>query len=239
MPLPKLDTPKYHLTVPSLQKRVTYRPFLVKEEKVLLMAQESGNRNEMLRAMRDIIGVCFEECVSGVVEPDNLTVFDLEFMFLNLRAKSVGETVDVNLICQSCQKANEVKINLDTIGVIEPETKPDSTVKLTESVGVTLQYPKIRDILMIKLDGDDYDQTIGLIKASIASIYDPKGVYSRTDISDTEMSEFVDSLNHKQISDIAAYIKCCPRVVKTIEYDCGHCGAANSKEVSGAESFFA
>lgn len=233
MPLPKIETPRYELTIPSTKKTVTFRPFLVKEEKVLLIAQESGNRNNIVKAMRDIAESCIEDKIDG----NKLTVFDLEYIFVKLRTKSVGEVSSVNLTCSECKKPNLVDINLDSIELVEGE-KMSNDIKLTEEVGIVLQHPTVKDIIQMDFSGGDYDHMMELIKLTIQSIYDRDGIYSRADATQAEINEFIDSLNRQQLEKIGEYIKSCPRIIKKIGYTCGECGHNNNTEISGLESFF-
>jgi len=233
MPLPKIETPRYELTIPSTKKTVTFRPFLVKEEKILLIAQESGNRNGMVKAMRDIV----ESCILDKIDGNKLTVFDLEYIFLKLRAKSVGEVTTVKLLCSECSKENLVDINIDNIELLE-KPKLENNIKLTDAVGVILQFPTVGDVMRMNFNGSEYDQMVEMIKLTIESIYDRDNIYPRAEANQEEITEFIDSLNHQQLETIGEFIKSCPQVTKTVEYDCQECGHPNKHVISGTESFF-
>ena len=141
MALPRIDSPKYELRIPSSGDTVEYRPYLVKEEKLLMMAMETKDQQQMIRALRDVIAGCTE----GKIQANDLAMFDLEYVFLKIRGKSVGETTRVNLKCKSCDHKNEVEINLDEVEV-QGEVKKNEKVALTDSVGVVLRYPTVKGI---------------------------------------------------------------------------------------------
>jgi ribosomal protein L44E len=236
MPLPKLESPQYELTIPSTKKTVSFRPYLVKEEKVLMIAQETGSRNEISRAMRDIAAAC----ITDKVDVNQLTIFDLEYIFLKLRAKSVGEIIHLKFNCEKCQAENEVEVNIDAVKIVEPpkKKKPSNDIKLTDDVGVILQFPTVQDVIHLNLSGNDYEQTLEILKASIKTIYDGTNAYNRIDANKGELDEFVNSLNRTQIDKIAEYMKSIPRIIKEIKYDCSSCGQESKHKIEGTESFF-
>jgi len=163
MPLPTLETPKYTLTLPSTKQKIEYRPFLVKEEKVLMIAQQSDDSNTMFRAMIDIV----DACTFNKLLVDKLSNVDLEYIFLKLRAKSVGETVELNMICDECKHENPISINIDDIKVKYSRKKVEPTIQLTDDVGVVCTYPTVKSVMRVKKD----DPT-EIISCAIESIFD-------------------------------------------------------------------
>jgi len=183
MPLPVLEAPKYSLIVPSTKKKIQYRPFLVKEEKILMIAQEAKDASQIESSIKDIIKACtFEK-----IDVDSLLTYDLEYILLKLRSKSVGETSKFSLSCKECEVKNEIVINLEEIGIEFPETVPDNKVKLTKDVGITLSAVSIKR--MGNIDQTDINSVLSLV---IETIYDEENLYSvENDIKD-ELKTFIE-----------------------------------------------
>ena len=236
MALPMMSTPVYNMTVPTSGVSVRYRPFLVKEEKILLLAQESNDQKEIMNAIRDVVGAC----TYGTVKANTLTSFDLEYIFLKLRAKSVGEIVDIKCKCASCETYNPVQVNLDTVEVTYPTAKVDNKIMLTDKVGVVLRHIRVDDLNTIGLDENVNVETVtNMIIASIESIFDESAVYPAEQSSHAELKEFVNSLSRAQISKIEAYIENTPKVQHEISFTCKKCKTDNKQTLTGTQSFFA
>lgn len=233
MNLPKIETPKYKLTIPSTGKEVSYRPFLVKEEKILLVAQEAGEESDMLMAMKDIVA----SCTFGEVSISDLASFDLEYIFLKLRAKSVGEEAEIGIKCDACGEVNKVTVNIDSIEVTKEEPLP-SKIQLTEEIGIVPQYIKVRDLISISRKKDKGDILTASIAASIENIYDENNVYPIAEASDSDIKEFIESLNKEQIGKLEGVVTGAPKLQETISFNCTKCGADNEKVLTGIESFF-
>lgn len=233
MNLPKIETPKYQLTIPSTQKEVSYRPFLVKEEKILLVAQEAGEEADMLMAMKDIVS----SCTFGEVNISDLASFDLEYIFLKLRAKSVGEEAEIGIKCDACGEVNKVTVNIDAIEVTKADPLP-SKLQLTEEIGVVPQYIKVRDLISISRKKDKGDILTASIAASIENIYDENNVYPIAEASDSDIKEFIESLNKEQIGKLEGVVTGAPKLQETISFKCTKCGVENEKVLTGIESFF-
>ena len=230
MPLPVLEIPKYSLIVPSTKKKIQYRPFLVKEEKILMIAQESENEKQMLQAVKNIISTCtFEN-----IDVNNIPMYDIEYLFLKIRSKSVGEVVSFQHNCSKCKELNPVEVNLEDVEVQFPEKKIEDNIQLNDSIGITLKPINFSDITKAK-GKDEISETI---IASIKTIYDSDNVYSTSSCSKKELDEFVDSLSHQHLEKIQEYILNQPVIKHTIKYTCGKCGHENSYELSGLQSFF-
>ncbi len=233
MNLPKLETPKYQLTVPSTQKEIDFRPFLVKEEKILLIAQESGEEPNFIRAMKDIVN----SCTFGEIDAGSLTSFDLEYIFLQLRSKSVGEDAELGLKCEKCGEVNSVKINLEAIEVTKEKPLPNK-VQLTDEIGIIPQYIKVNDLITISEIKQSGDVLTESITSTIASIYDKSNVYPMAEASPEDKREFVDSLNNNQMKQIEEVFTSVPKLQEKISFKCKSCGADNEQLLTGIESFF-
>jgi DNA-directed RNA polymerase subunit M/transcription elongation factor TFIIS len=233
MPLPKLDTPKYTAVIPSSKKQIQYRPFLVKEEKILMMAQESEDANIILNSIKDIISAC----VYGDIKVNDLTMYDIEYLFLQLRAKSVGETAEIRLKCEDCGEYNTHTINLNDIQVVFPEGEVSNKIQLTDDVGIELKRIGIEEATKISKLKEDKAFVHG-IAASIDSVYDKDSVYTLADFSEKEIVEFIESFNRAQLEQIQKFIDNQPVLSHTIKFKCSKCGHENEITLKGLQSFF-
>tara|TARA_B100001287_G_C22485529_1_gene436450 strand:- start:29 stop:733 length:705 start_codon:yes stop_codon:yes gene_type:complete len=233
MNLPKIETPKYELTVPSTGEEVRYRPFLVKEEKVLLIAQEAGGEADLLAAMGDVV----TSCTFGKINVSKLASFDLEYIFLKLRAKSVGEEAEIGIKCEECDEVNKVTVNLDAVEVTKGKPLPKK-IQLNETIGIVPQYIKVIDLINISKKTDKGDILTASIAASIENIYDEENVYPIAEASDNDVKEFIESLNKSQIEKIEEVVSGAPKLQETVSFTCAKCGAKNEKVLTGIESFF-
>jgi len=232
MALPKLDIPKYPIEVPSLNKTVDFRPFLVKEEKVLMIAQETQDDSKILPIIKDIVKACsFEK-----LDPNDCTASDLEFIFLKLRAKSVGETVTVRIKCEKCDEYANVKINLEDIKISEVNDV-SNTIEITDSIGIVLKSLSLRDAE--KVDKNNSEKAFNqMLVSSIESIYDADSVYPASESTEKELIEFVDSLSHSHLEKIQKYIQNIPKLQYTAKFKCAECGHDNEIVLEGIDSFF-
>jgi hypothetical protein len=234
--LPIIEAPKYSTRIPSSGKSVTYRPFLVKEEKILLIAQESESTADMILAMKDII----RACTFNAIDPDELTSYDLEFLFLKLRAKSVGETSRVKIKCEKCDTYNEVEVNLDDISIAPISSEP-VTIMLNDTVGIQMRHIRVRDLTSLsdkqKNQGDIFIDTV---IASIHSIFNVDNVYLTDETSHDELVTFVQSLSRVHMKKIEEFISATPKVELEVEFTCFNeeCKHQNKITLSGAQSFF-
>ena len=234
MPLPILESSKYTVTIPSTGKTIEYRPFLVKEEKILLIAQESNDSTQMFSSMKEIIRSCtFEK-----LDVESITSYDLEYIFLKLRSKSIGEVSDINLECSECKTLNPVSIVIDEIEVkINPNVS--KTVMLTETVGVNLRHIRVKDMAQLSDDKKSQSEIINnVVIASIESIFDADTVYPSDKSTPQELTTFINSLNREQMGKIEKFIESTPKVQKDVTFSCSHCKHDNSINVSGTQSFF-
>lgn len=234
MGLPIVATPKYEVKIPSTGQTVEYRPFLVKEEKILLLANETKNEREQVRAMKEAI----KSCTFEKVDVDKLAPFDIEYLFLKLRAKSVGETVEVSVSCDDgCKETQKVTVNLDDI---EVKFNPQFTnrIQLSDSVGVLMRYPSYED--MFKLSEAQKKEDPALVMEFVANcidiIYDKSEVYKTVEYSTKEVVDFLEQLSQMSLRKIMNFFEYMPVVQKTVKYDC--CGKEKEVTLKGAQSFF-
>ena len=215
MALPQANVAKYELTLPSQQKTITYRPFLVKEEKILLMALESGKPHEMLRSIKEIV----KSCTFGELEPDEHPLFDIEFVFLQIRAKSVGEVAKLKVLCPD-DKKTYVNIEVD-ITKVEVYVDDDHSNKVdldeTRKLGVVLKYPSLKIINDGIISGDlKLKESYELIYNSIEQIYEGDKTYLAKDSTKEELEEFVNGLTSDQMRKIQNFFSTMPRLEQKI-----------------------
>ena len=237
MALPKLNVPVYEAILPSTEKVIKYRPFLVKEEKLLLTAQESGE-DAVLPAVKQII----KNCIQGEIDVDNMPIFDIEFLFLRLRAKSVGEEITIGLKPWGCPQNNgelckfttEVTINLEEIECVK-DKKHTSKIMLDDKIGIMMKYP---DISQIGIKGSQTEMGMKIIKNCINMIFTKEETHEKDSFTDKELDEFIDSLNSKQMENINNFFETMPTIKHTAKYTCKTCGEEKETTVQGLNSFF-
>lgn len=232
MPLPKIDQPLFDMTIPSSGKKITFRPFLVKEEKILLIAQQSGNDSEIIRAIKQILN----NCIQDDLDLDTLAIFDLEYAFLKLRAKSVNNVVKLAYRDTEDDEVYNFELDLDTIEIEMPQNI-NSKIEITDSVGMTMRYPSasITDSM------GDFDNEVDLmtffIVNCIDTIYDEDNVYIAYEFSEEEISEFLDGLDVKTFEKIREFFENVPRLYHKIEYT-NKAQSQRSIELTSLKDFF-
>ena len=232
--LPILATPKYDMIVPSTGEAITYRPYVVKEEKILLIAMESNDENQIEQAVIDVIQLCVE----SPINIDDLTTFDVEFIFVTLRSKSVGEGIKLSPKCEHCEETNEVKINLEEVKVTNLENKIDKHIKLTDDISIDLKWHTMKD-RQKELRNDSETQTvINMIVASLETIYSGEDIHVVKNATDKEVREFVESLNTDQFNEIVEVLANVPYLSYDMDYDCEKCGKENHISLNGLTDFF-
>ena len=237
MALPKLNVPVYEAILPSTEKVIKYRPFLVKEEKLLLTAQESGEE-AVLPAVKQII----KNCVQGEIDVDNMPIFDIEYVFLRLRAKSVGEEITLGLKpwgCpqndgELCKFTTEVSVNLEEIKCVKDKTHT-SKIMLDNKIGIMMKYP---DISHLNIGGSENEMGLKVIKKCINMIFTEEETHERDSFTDKELDEFVDSLNTKQMEQIKNFFDTMPVLKHTVKYTCKTCDEEKETTIQGLQSFF-
>ena len=235
MPLPKVETPTYRLTVPSSGETISYRPYLVKEEKILMLALESDDNNEMIHAVKQVI----ESCTDGQLNESNMTMFDLEYFFTNLRAKSVGETSEVYIPCEECGEKSAVELDLSNV-TVDVETDDKYYIKsVSDTIKVRMKYPTIGETLsLLDKNLNDVDLAYDLILASIAEIYHGDEIYDAKDHSRQELAEFIESLSTTQFLEIKDFVENSPTAKLSYHYHCTACGHQGDKTLDGLANFF-
>ena len=202
MPLPKINTPTYELTLPSNNKKIKYRPFLVREEKILIMALETENSEDISNAVVDILSECI---LTKGVDVTKLATFDIEYLFLNVRSKSVGETVEVNVVCPDDNKTSvQMEINLDSIKV-QKTRGHKNIIKLDDQYSMKLKYPSLDEFIGNNFDtneGSAVDKSLSMISSCIEIVYDEEESWDASDSTKQELEEFVEQLNSKQFKSI-------------------------------------
>lgn len=235
MALPILNTPRFEVELPLSKKTVSYRPFLVKEEKVLLMALESGDQKQILRAMHDVV----EACTNNEVKAKDLPVAELEYLFLRLRAKSVGEKSHIGLSCASCKATNEMDVDLESIE-IDTKKAPKTKIMLTDTVGVMMKFPSSADVIKnIDAKKSDIENSYAVIMACLDKIFDSENVYDVATQTKQEVTDFIESLNKAQFEKIKEFFENMPKLKKDVSFMCEKCGTKNEVVLEGIESFFA
>ena len=233
MALPVLNAAKYKTVIPSQNKEIEYRPYLVKEEKILMVALESKDSNQILGALKDVI----VSCVYNDIDADELTMFDLEALFLKLRSKSVGEKTEVTAKCDHCETENKMEILFDDIEM--PVVKSSTTtIELTKDVGVVMSYPKIGHLEKQDKNVDGVEGLTEILIDSIDSIYDADDVYPAQDSKREEIKEFIDSLNSDQFAKLTDFFTESPSLKYDLEFKCKNCGKDNNIELRGLDNFF-
>ena len=232
--LPKLNaTPTHELTIPSSGQKVSYRPYLVKEEKILLLAFESKDEKQAMQAMVDTIVACVNEKVNT----EKLTAFDVEYMFTQIRSKSVGETTKVNIACSECETMHEHTINLAELEVKIPEI--NNVIELTDEISAELRYPPFN--AFIKNYGTDQSETefsYMIINNCIDAVINGETRISADEVSLKDIKEFVESMNSKQFQSVADYIQSMPTLEKTVDFECTNCSHKNNTTLRGISDFF-
>ena len=239
MPLPKITTPTYELELPSTEKSVRYRPFLVKEEKLLVIALESEDTKQITNAIKTVIKNCI---ITKNVKVEALPTFDIEFLFLNIRGKSVGEELEVNIICPDDNETQvPVKIVLDDIKVQKNETH-EKKIKIDDSVMMEMKYPSLDQFIKNNFDfegGNAMDQSFDLIASCIDKIFTADEVWSTSDVTKKEVTEFLDSMNSSQFKDIEKFFDTMPKLSHTLKVKNPKTEVESEVVLEGLASFFA
>jgi transcription elongation factor Elf1 len=235
MALPKLDSPTYELSVPSTGAKIPYRPYLVKEEKILMMALESNDERQMIRAIRDVILACTD----NNIDMNNVAMFDMEYIFTQLRSKSVGESAEIGIKCSECESTNEVSVNLENVRVDSPKDVSD-TIELTDTVGVKMKYPSVNTVLYSTNSGtsSNIERIFDLLVNCIDSIYSGDQIFDVSSQSKEEINEFIESLNGEQFAKVRKFIENIPSTQIDVEFTCKDCSHKNNVNLKGLANFF-
>jgi hypothetical protein len=241
--LPKLDVPIYELTLISTGKKIRFRPFLVKEQKLLLMVSQDEDNKETINIVKQIL----KNCIIDEINVDDLPTFDLEFLFLNLRARSVNEVVELKYRCNNfikdekgedsqCGSLEKFEVKLLDIKPIKGENH-NNKIQLSEKMGVVMKYPTFE--MVTKLNGKSEEEILmELLIECIDYVYDEDNIYKTKDLPKEEVIEFVDSMQQKDLEKIQEFFETAPKIKHVIDFGCKKCGYKEEIAVEGLQSFF-
>jgi len=239
MPLPKIATPSYELELPSTGETIHYRPFLVKEEKVLVIALESEDTKQITTAIKTVIKNCI---LTKNIKVETLPTFDIEYLFLNIRAKSVGEEIEVNVICPDDEETTvTVKIDLDAIKVEKNENHTNK-IKIDDSIMMEMKYPSLDQFIKNNFDfkkTNAMEQSFDLIASCIDKIYTEEEVWSAGDVTKKELMEFLEQMNSTQFKEIETFFETMPKLSHTIQVTNPKTEVESEVILEGLSSFFA
>jgi len=237
MPLPKIATPTYELTLPSTGKKIKYRPFLVKEEKILVLALESENIKQITNAVKAIL----KDCISTRIKVDTLPTFDIEYLFLNIRGKSVGEKIEVMVTCPDDGKTQvPTSINIDEIKVIVDE-KHNKDIKLDDQYTLRMRYPSLDEFVknnFATAADVSVDDTFDLISSCIDQVYSEEESWTAADCTKKELSQFVESLNSNQFKEIETFFETMPKLSHKVKVINPNTKKENEIVLEGLQNFF-
>ena len=238
MPLPKINTPTYELTLPSNNKKIKYRPFLVREEKILIMALETENSEDISNSVVDILSECI---LTKGVDVTKLATFDIEYLFLNVRSKSVGETVEVNIVCPDDNKTSvQMEINLDSIKV-QKTRGHKNIIKLDDQYSLKLKYPSLDEFIGNNFDTNEsnmVDKSLNMISSCIEMVYDEEESWDASDSTKEELEEFVEQLNSKQFKSIEKFFETMPKLSHKVKVTNPTTEVESEVVLEGLASFF-
>jgi hypothetical protein len=239
MPLPKISTPTYELELPSSGKKIRYRPFLVREEKILIMALESEDTKQISSAIVQILSDCI---ATKTVKVSELSTFDIEYLFLNVRAKSVGETVEVNVTCPDDGETQvQMEINIDDIKV-QKDPNHSNIVKIDDRLSMKLKYPSLEQFVENNFEvnetDSDVNKSLSMITSCIDMVYDEEESWSAADCTKKELEEFVEQMNTKQFKEIENFFVTMPKLSHTIKVKNPNTKIESDIVLEGLASFF-
>ena len=237
MPLPTIVTPSYELNLPSSGKKIKYRPFLVKEEKILILAIESGSIKDLSRAIKDVLKNCI---LTKGVKIDELPTFDIEYLFLNIRSRSIGESIDLVI---TCPDDNETKVNKQIyIDEIEVKTNEDHNpdIKLDDTYTMKLKYPSLDQFIDENFNFDEgKDNSFDIISSCIDMVYSDEEAWEAKDCTKKELLEFVERLNSSQFKEVEKFFDTMPKISHDIEVENPNTKVKSTVKLEGLASFFA
>ena len=239
MPLPKISTPTYELELPSTGKKIRYRPFLVREEKILIMALESEDTKQISNAIVQILSDCI---ATKTVKVSELSTFDIEYLFLNVRAKSVGETVEVNVTCPDDGETQvQMEINIDDIKV-QKDPNHSNIVKIDDRLSMKLKYPSLEQFVENNFEvnetDSDVNKSLSMIISCIDIVYDEEESWSAADCTKKELEEFVEQMNTKQFKEIESFFITMPKLSHTVKVKNPNTKVESEIVLEGLASFF-
>ena len=239
MPLPKIATPTYELVLPSSGRKVKYRPFLVKEEKILIMALESEDSKQITSAIKTVIRDCI---LTRGIKVEKLATFDIEYLFLNVRAKSVGETVEVNVTCPDDGETQVlVEIDIDSIKV-QKDSNHSNIVKLDDTLSLQMNYPSLNQFIETNFDTNtdqsQVDQSLEVIMTCIGQVYNQDEAWEASECTKKELKDFVESMNSKQFKEVENFFSTMPKLTHNIKVTNPETKVESTVVLEGLASFF-
>jgi len=237
MPLPKINTPTYELTLPSNGKKIKYRPFLVREEKILIMALETENQKQITNAVVEILDACI---MTRGIKVQNLATFDIEYIFLNVRSKSVGETINVNIICPDDEKTSvEVPIDLESIKV-KKDKSHTNIVKIDDNLSLKLKYPSMDQFIESNFESSDdtIKNTMKVITSSIDMIFSEEESWNASESTEKELEDFIEQLNSKQFQTIEKFFDTMPKLSHKVKVTNPKTNVESTVILEGLAAFF-
>lgn len=239
MPLPKIVTPTYELELPSTEQTIKYRPFLVKEEKVLVMAMETEDTKQITNAVKTVLKNCIE---TKGIKVETLPTFDIEYLFLNIRSKAVGEEVEVNIICPDDGETEvPVTINVDDIEV-EKDENHSTKIKVDDNIMMEMKYPSLEQFIKNNFDisgSTNIDQSFDLIASCVDKIYTEDEVWSTSDVTKKELIDFLEQMNSVQFKEIEKFFETMPKLQHKLEVENPKTKVKSEVVLEGLTSFFA
>ena len=237
MALPILTTPTYELEVPSTDEKIKYRPFLVREEKILLIAMESGKTEDVVEAVKSIV----EECTFNKLNLGDMPMFDIEYIFLNIRAKSVGEISKLRLLCPDDNKTyTEVEVNLSEV-LVQVEKDHTNKIELTDEMGIYMKYPTIDSFTQTGITEVTATNMLDVISTCVAQVYDKKGeeIFDAKDQTKEELIEFIEQLNTKQFAELQKFFDTMPKLKHVVKVENPETKVKSDILLQGLSDFFA
>ena len=240
--LPKIDIPIYETNLISNGNLIRFRPFLVKEQKLFLMASESEDQKETINTIKQVL----RNCILDDIDVDKMATFDIEYLFLQLRARSVGEVVNLRFTCNNTSKDNEtekcgntVQIDVNVLDV-KPEinSEHNNKIEITDKIGIVLKYPTFGAVDIMDINTQDMEQILNVIISCVDYIYDDEQIYYGKDTSKEELREFIENLRQPDLEKISQFFNTLPKMKKELEFNCNKCGYKEILHLEGIQSFF-
>ena len=238
MPLPTISTPSYELTLPSSNRKIKFRPFLVKEEKILILAMESQDTKQIANAVKDVLAKCI---LTRGIKIEKLSTFDIEYLFLNIRGKSVGEQIEVMVTCPDDGKTQvPTSINIDSIKV-KKDKKHKTDIKLDDEFSMRMRYPSLNEFIKTNfssVEGMKVDDTFDLIASCIDQVYSDEESWSSTECTKKELNDFVEQLNSKQFKEVENFFETMPKLSHKVKVKNPNTGVESDIVIEGLQNFF-
>jgi hypothetical protein len=231
--LSSLAVQKYELILPTSKKRIEYRPFLVKEEKILMLASESKDQNDMYRAMKEVVAAC----TFGSIDVETTPIIDIEYIFLRIRSRSVGETATPAIKCFKCNKSTEVKIDLNKIEPTHNE-EHKNRVTVNDQIVMDMKYPTFSDLQKVEEHTNEFDKAISLLISCIDKVHTKNETFTAKEIERSDLEEFVVNFNQDQLKRAMKFVETMPKLQAVLDFTCSHCQYKEKMKLEGIRDFF-